>query len=164
LSASEEACGRTDWGSNANTTIPRSNVAPEQKRNKKMEIRKLEILKERIDSFCARANLEEMFFALGFRHGDAYASGAPYRELEFLEVFEEGPGMYFGEAETEYLIQECDILKATISGEGSRLLVYENMKKGKSLKRKYVSGFVVGALLVMNGPGSGDPELFEHAG
>ena len=72
--------------------------------------------------------------------------------------------MYFGEAEMEYLIGECDILNATSSGESSRLLVDENTKNGKSLERKYVSGFVLGALIGRDDPGSGDLGLFEHAG
>lgn len=118
-----------------------------------MDTQKLEVLKDRIDSFCARANPEEMFFALGIRHGHAYTRWAPYRELEFLDVFEEAPGMYFGDAEKEFLIGECNILQATISGESSRLMVDEDTKNGKSLERKYIDGFVLGALIGRDNPG-----------
>ncbi len=160
LSASEEACGRTALGSNANPTTPRPNRASVQQESQNMEIQQLENLKDRIDSFIARTNTKEMFFALGIHHGEIYGRRAPYREQKYLDAFQERPGMYFGDAEIDYLTQECDILSATTVGEGSRLSVDDNTKREKSLERAYIDGFVLGALIGRDDSGSGDLGLF----
>jgi len=161
IAASLEAPAGESEDSNAHKNQkPAPNFSSGIKERIVMENIDLDTLIHRIASACARANIEEMFLALGYRHGAAYAWRAPFGELKFVEALTEHKHLAreLWDAEMVRIIQGCNILDAINSEEDFRLVVDENLANGKRLERSYVDGFIDGAFQVLYDRLTGDPD------